>query len=54
MEKENKIVVVLSIISGIIFVLGVVASRLFYKLGYCKAFDERSGAREIKPSFRWL
>ena len=55
MNKFTKRIIFKSVALGsICTAVYLLSIRLSFHLGYCKAFDERTGADNIKPSYLWL
>lgn len=56
MESKHLRTIILASIGTATFIsaVSIISAKIGYRLGYCKAVDERTGATECKPSRKWL
>ena len=53
MLKDKNMNVILICTNVAAAIIGVAGTLLAYRLGYCKAIDDRLDASECKPARKW-
>ena len=51
---EKKLNIILICTNVATAFVGIIGTLLAFRLGYCKALDERFDASECKPARKWL
>ena len=55
MKRDNEKLSIILLVTNIVTVIvGIITGFVTYRLGYCKALDERLDASECKPARKWV